>query len=81
MCISNKKENDLIGSLEGLGLDRACRDLENCFFGANGGNQSIKRWDYEKYIERDNDWHFYGKQRLKNNQHLLVVQVVHKDPN
>jgi hypothetical protein len=42
VCVCNKKENDLIESLEGLGLDKACMDLENCFFGADGGNQSIK---------------------------------------
>jgi hypothetical protein len=67
MCVNNKKENDFIGSLEGLGLDKAFRDLENYFFSADGSNQSIKSWDYERYIERDNDWHLCGKQRLKNN--------------
>lgn len=66
MRVSKKKENELIGSLEGLPMYKACRDLENCSFGANGGNQNIKR-DCERYIEGDNDLHFYGKQRLINN--------------
>jgi hypothetical protein len=77
VCVSNKKENDLIGSLEGLPMDRTCRDLKFCFFGADGGNQSIKK-DCERYIEGDNDWHFCGKWRLENNQHLPMVQVVHR---
>jgi hypothetical protein len=63
MCVNNKKENNFIRSLEGLGLDKTCY----CFSSVDGGNQSIKIWDYERYIERDNDWHLCGKQRLKNN--------------
>jgi len=52
--VSSKKEDVLIKSLEGLPMDKARRDFKNCFFGANGSNQSIKR-DYERYIEGDND--------------------------
>jgi hypothetical protein len=52
VCVSEKKENDLIGSLEGLRLDKACRDFFNCFFGVDGGNQNIKSWDYERYISK-----------------------------
>jgi hypothetical protein len=58
--VNSKKENDIIGSLEVLPMYKACRDLENCFFGADGSNHNIKR-DCEKYIEGDNDLHFFGK--------------------
>jgi hypothetical protein len=45
MYVNNNKENDLIGSLEGLGLDIACKDLENCFFGLRWKQQKHKKME------------------------------------
>jgi RecA/RadA recombinase len=72
--VLSRRENDQIGRRpEGLPVDRAA-GKENCFFGADGGNNRRVKRDCDRYSE-ENDGYFCGKRRLGGDSQRLPAQA------
>jgi hypothetical protein len=72
--VLSRRENYQIGGRpECFPVDRAA-GKENCFFGADGGNNRRVKRDCDRYSE-ENDGYFCGKRRLGGDSQRLPAQA------